>query len=72
MANGRGIMGFALNMLANNPNIANNPQAKQWMQVIQSGDAQQGQQIADNICRSYGLSREDAIMQAKRFFNLPG
>lgn len=72
MANGMGIKGFAMQMLANNPNIANNPQAQQWLEVIQSGDSQRGQQLADNICKTYGISREDAIMRAKQFFNLPG
>lgn len=72
MANGMGIKGFAMQMLANNPNVANNPEAQQLLQVIQSGDAQRGQQVADNICKMYGVSREDAIMQAKKFFNLPG
>lgn len=72
MANGLGIRGFALQMLQNNPNIANNPEAQQLLEVIKSGDDQRGQQVADNICKTYGISREDAIMQAKRFFNLPG
>lgn len=72
MANGLGIRGFALQMLSNNPNIANNPEAQQLLEVIKSGDDQRGQQVADNICKTYGISREDAIMQAKRFFNLPG
>lgn len=72
MANGLGIRGFALQMLSNNPNIANNPEAQQLLEVIKNGDNQRGQQVADNICKTYGISREDAIMQAKRFFNLPG
>ncbi len=72
MANGRGIMGFAMQMIRNNPNVCNNPQAQEMLQVIESGDAQRGQEIADNICKTYNISRADAIMQAKRFFNLPG
>ena len=72
MANGQGIRGFAMQMLMNNPNVANNPQMQAWINAIQNGDNTAGQQIADNICKSYGISREDAIMQAKRFFNLPG
>lgn len=72
MANGRGIMGYAMEMLRNNPNVVNNPQAQEMVNVIQSGDAQKGQEIADNICKTYGISREEAIMQAGRFFHLPG
>lgn len=72
MAYGQGIMGFAMQMIRNNPNIINNPQAQEMLNVIQSGDSQKGQEIADNICKTYNISRADAIMQAKRFFNLPG
>lgn len=72
MAHGNGIRGFAMQMIANNPNIANNPEAQQLLEVIQSGDSQRGQQVADNICKTYGITREDAIMRAKQFFNLPG
>lgn len=62
---------MAMNLIANNPNIANNPQAQSYLQVIQNGDAQRGQQIADNICQSLGMSRDEALRQAKRYFGLP-
>lgn len=42
---GPNLMQFALNMIQRNPNIANNPQAQTMLQVLQSGDAQKGQQI---------------------------
>lgn len=61
---------MAMNLIANNPNIANNPQAQSYLQVIQNGDAQRGQQIADNICQSLGMSRDEALRQAKRYFGL--
>lgn len=62
---------MAMNLISQNPAIANNPQAQEYLKVIQSGDAQRGQEIAENLCQTYGVSREDAISQAKRFFNLP-
>lgn len=62
---------MALNMIGKNPQIANNPQAQNLINVIQSGDAQKGQQIAQNLCQTYGVAPEDAIKQAKQFFHIP-
>ena len=53
-------------MLQRNPNMQNNP----YVQTIRSGDANRGQQIADNICKAYGKSREEMIAEAKRFFGI--
>ena len=62
---------MAMNLIMQNPQVANNPQAQEYLQIIQNGDAEKGQQIADNLCQSFGVSRDDAISQAKRFFGLP-
>lgn len=62
---------MAMNLLAKNPAIANNPQAQNYLGVIQNGDSARGQQIAENLCQTYGISRDEAIRQAKQFFNLP-
>lgn len=64
------ILNLAMTMISNNPQIANNPQAKSMIEVIQSGDAERGQQIAENLCNTYGVSKEDAIKQAKSFFKI--
>ena len=64
------IKDFALGMIMRNPNIANNPNAREFVNVIQSGDSKRGSEIAQNICDTYGISREDAIEQAKRLFNI--
>lgn len=61
---------FAMMMLKQNPNIMNNPQAQHMVSIIQNGDSQQGQQIAENLCKTYGISKEDAIQQAKQFFGM--
>ncbi len=61
---------FALMMISRNPRVANNPQFKQMIDVIQNGDDEQGQQIAENICKTYGVSKEDALTDAKRFFGI--
>ncbi len=61
---------FALMMISRNPRVANNPQFKQMIDVIQNGNDAQGQQIAENICKTYGVSKEDALTDAKRFFGI--
>lgn len=36
---------FAINMLNQNPQVANNPRAQELLQVIQNGDSAKGEQI---------------------------
>lgn len=69
--NGFNPRAFAINMLNRNPNIANNPTAQQYMQVIQNGDSKLGSEIAQNICNAYGMSPQEALNQAKKKFGLP-
>lgn len=64
------IQQFAMNLLQNNPNVAKNPQAQEMLKVIQNGDSQRGQMIAENLCKTYGITKEDALTQAKRFFHI--
>lgn len=63
-------MQFAMSMIQNNPQVMNNPMAQNYIGVIQSRDAQKGQQLAENICRSYGITPQQAIQQAKQFFHI--
>ena len=65
------IRNMALNLLSQNPNVANNPNAQEFINVIRSGDSARGEQIAQNLCNTYGVSKEDAVKNAKSFFNLP-
>lgn len=51
-------MQFALNMIQRNPQIANNPRAQDMIKVIQSGDSARGQQLAENLCQTYGVTDE--------------
>lgn len=60
------IQQMAMKILKENPNIANNPNAQSMINVIQSGDEKKGQEIAENICKSMGVSKEDAIRQAEQ------
>ena len=52
------------------PSLSNNPNARAMLEVVQSGDAARGEQIANNLLKTYGMSKEDALAQAKRFFNV--
>lgn len=61
-------MSMLLNMAMQDSNIANNPRAQEMLQVIQSGDAQKGQQIAMNLCKTYGVSKEQAVGMATEYF----
>lgn len=56
-------------LLQNNPNIQNNPQMREYLNILQNNDAVRGQQVAENLCKTYGLTKEQAIEQAKKFFN---
>jgi len=56
-------------LLKNNPRVQNNPMAQSMLQVVQSGDSAQGEKIADNLCRNYGVTREQAIQQAQNWLN---
>ena len=61
---------FALNLLSQNPNVRTNPQMQEMLNVIQSGDSVRGQQIAENLCNTYGVSKENAIANARNFFHI--
>ena len=50
--------------------LSSNPNARSMLEVVQSGDSARGEQIANNLLKTYGVSKEDALAQAKRFFNL--
>ena len=62
---------FAMNLISQNPQIMKNPNAKSMLDVVQNNDQQQGEQIARNLCQSYGITPEQAIQQAKQFFHIP-
>lgn len=62
---------LAMNLINQNPKVAANPQAQELMQIIQSGDSVRGEQMANNILNSYGVSKEQGLADAKKFFGLP-
>lgn len=59
---------FAMNVLRQNPSISQNPRNQDLLQVIQSGDSTRGQQIAENLCKTYGMTPQQAVNMATDFF----
>lgn len=59
---------FALNKISQNPQIANNPRNQELFQIIQSGDEKRGQEVAENLCKTFGVSKDDALENARIFF----
>ena len=62
---------FAMNLLTNNPQFAQNPQAQELINVIRQGDSVKGEQIANNICQTYGITPQQALAQARQYFHMP-
>lgn len=64
------MMDFALNLIQQNPALQDNPNAKEMIEVIRSGDTAKGEQIASNLCKTYGVDKNQAVQQARSFFNI--
>lgn len=64
------IQQFAMNMLMNSPNVKGNPVSEKMVQTIQNGDNNAGEQMARNLCNSYGVTPEEALKQAREFFHI--
>lgn len=41
-----------------------------YIDVIKNNDSQRGEQLAMNLCRSMGMTKEQAITQARKFFGI--
>lgn len=52
---------FAMQMIQNNPQVMNNPMAKQYLEIIQNGDSAKGQEVANNILKTYGMTKDQAM-----------
>ena len=66
------MLNFAQQLVQTNQNnLPNAPWRDAAINAIMSGDAQAGQQIANNIMQSMGMTKEQMMEQAKKQFNLP-
>ena len=66
-----GLAQMAMNKISSDSNLQKNPQARAFMDIMQRGDVAQGQQMARNLCQSFGVSEQEALQQAKSFFRIP-
>lgn len=62
---------MAMNKISSDHRMQNNPQAREFMNIMQSGDTARGEAMARNLCNSYGVSQQQALQQAKQFFRIP-
>ena len=66
------MLNFAQRLVQTNQNnLPNAPWRDTAINAIMSGDAQAGQQIANNIMQSMGMTKEQMMEQARKQFNLP-
>lgn len=56
-------------MMQRNPEMMNNAQAQNMINILMNGDSKAGEQMAMNLCKSMGVSKEDAMRQAQSFFS---
>lgn len=60
------IMNLATQMIQNNPQINQSPFAQAGINAILNNDAKTGEQLANNILQSLGMTKEQALEIAKR------
>lgn len=61
----------ALNMFLSNTQPSQiTPVQQNYIDVLKSGDATKGEELANNLCSSMGMTKEQAIAQAKQFFGI--
>lgn len=68
MANSTDLVGFALDIISRSPQIADNGNAQEMIDVIRSRDSERGTKIAENICKEYGFTPEQALGMARNLF----
>lgn len=59
------ILNIATQMIRNNPNIQKSPFAQAGVNAILNNDAKAGEQLANNILQSVGMTKEQALNLAK-------
>lgn len=64
------ISSLMFDLIRRNPEVSNNPRAKESLDVIMSGDSVRGAEIADNLCRTYGVTRDEALKKAQEYFGI--
>lgn len=60
------ITDMASQMIRNNPNIQQSPFAQAGINAILNNDAKAGEQLANNILQTVGMTKEQALDLARR------
>lgn len=71
MNDGRGILGYARNLIQSNPNLRNNPEFAEMIDAIERNDASRGQELAQQILQKNGVTKEQGLSMAFRKFPFP-
>lgn len=58
---------MVMNMLMNSPQAKSNPMAQQLLTILRDGDDKAGEEMAMNLCQTYGCSKEEALKQAQEW-----
>lgn len=68
---GNSVFNWAAQMIqANQGNFGDDKETQEMIQAIQSGNAQQGEALANQILKKAGVSREQALQMAAQKFGL--
>ena len=67
--NEQALLTFAQNN--NRDRIPNTPWAQSAVNAIMNNDTKSGISIADNLCTTYGVTREEALKEASRSIKVP-
>lgn len=66
-----GMISGLMQMLVNkNPQIANNPNAMEMLNVIKSNDSKRGMEIAENLCKEHNMSKDEVLKMARSCFRI--
>ena len=60
------IYDFAANLVQNNPNIANSPMGKNFIEALRNRDSAKGEEIDNNILKNQGLDRDSAMSDIRQ------
>lgn len=60
------IYDFAINLVQNNPNMANSPVGQTFVEALKNRDVKKGEELANNILQSQGLDKDTAMNDIKR------
>lgn len=59
---------IAQQLAQQNPNLANNPNTQNMLQILADGNQKAGEEFANNWLRSMGLTKEQAMQMVQQRF----